>query len=235
MRKYAVLAAAATMALAGTMAHADFVTQTTRSAITTGVFAGDELVTLQVEQAAGTLQSGTLIEAIVSLSSTTPQPQFFIRTWSAAGNGWDTGDNATPGSNADFGNTGVLSQDASTPRTPAGVGSNVKFAGASNTLLATTPSETATTYTDKQSVAGFTVTDGIGGTTGGAATTFKTLAQAVVPVGQQVTFAGTLFAHDGTAPTTQFAISDPAVPEPASLAVIGFGAVGVLSRRRRTA
>ena len=235
MRKFALVAAAALMAAAGSAVKADFVFQTIRTPVTTGIFAGDEQVVLQIEQGSGTAATGNIISTVTSLSSIAAQPKFFIRTWNAAGGGWDTGDNVTPGSNADFGNQGTLSVDTTTPRTPAGVGSNVKLIGATNTVLATTPSETATTYTDGQAVSGFSVTDGIGGTTGAAVTTFKTIATAIVPVGQEVTFSGTASAAGGTAPDQAFVVQDPTVPEPASLAFAGIGGLGLLARRRRSA
>jgi len=241
MRKFALVAAAALMAAAGSAVKADFVFQTVRTTISGGIFNGDDQVVLQVKNGTGTAQTGNIISTLMTLSSTATSPQFFIRTWDKANGSWDTGDVTTPGSNADFGNEGYTGSDFSTVR-PGPVGSSIFFqlSGAlgttqtSSVLGATTPSETASTYTDGQAVSGFTANVGIGGTNGSNDAAFHTLAVAIVPSGQEVTFSGQVSSATGTSPNVQMSVSDPTVPEPASLAVFGLG-FGLLARRRRTA
>jgi len=237
MRKYALLAAAAGLAVSGSVAHADFVLNATRSTIASGPFAGKDQVILTLQQGPGTAQSGNLIAYTVTESSSAASPQFFIRTWDAADSIYNTGsDPATfpgPNTNADFGNQG-LNTDLGTPR--GNPGSFVRFGLDSQAsqfvLLQAIPAEDSKAFTDLQSVPTFTVSAGENGTTGISAATARTLASAVVPTGQPVTFTVTANSFVGGIAGVQ--VTNP-VPEPASLALVGIGAAGLLARRRRTA
>lgn len=234
MRKLALLAAAAGLAAVGSVARADFTLTHSRTPITSGMFAGDDLVTLTIQQTGtGTAQTGTVISFDLTESSVAASPKFFIRTWSIAGGGYDA--TVTNDTNADFVDQGETETDLATPR-PDRAGSSARVGDGTTafqnaTLLQATPTETATTYTDGQSVPTFDVKVGENGTTGYAVTTPRTLALAVIPSGQDVTFHGTVSAFGGTAADLAFSVTD--TPEPASLSLLGIGAAGLLMRRRR--
>jgi len=245
MRKYALLAAAAGLAVSGSLARADFVFTTTRTTDATGTFAGDDRVTLTVAQTGtGTAQTGALISFNLTESSTVSSPKFFIRTMNLTAANGNTGTppawaSAGPNPNADLLDQGE--QDDNGAARPGNPGSSIRLGAGSVTFLAsvtplsTVPLESGT-FTDGQSLSTFNVQAGEGGTAGLAVTTTRTLAIAVVPVGQSVTFSGIVSSHDGTAPDQTLNVTNSvAVPEPASLGLLGIGVAGLLARRRRQA
>jgi len=242
MRKFALFAAAAGLAVSGSLARADFVFTTTRTTDATGTFAGDDRVTLTVTQNGTGTALGALISFNITESSTASSPKFFIRTLNLTAANGNTGTppawaSAGPNTNADLLDQGE--QDDNGAARPGNAGSairlgagSVSFMG-SVTPLSTNPAQSGT-FTDGQSVSTFQVQAGEGGTTGLAVTTARTLAVAVVPTGQSVTFSGIVSSHDGTAPDQTLNMTN-AVPEPASLGLLGIGAAGLLARRRRQA
>jgi len=250
MRKFALLAAAAVAGLASaSVSRADFVYQTTvspepatvTSQGTPGVanpFFGDDIVLLQMKYVSGTVQSNYALSWSISESSSASSPQFFIRTWDAALGTWDQGDNVTPGTDADLANQGsadTLGDGAVNPR-----GSYIRIGGITGfNVVPAGSSDQSGTFTDLQSLPGFTMTEfsssqpaGHDGTL--VSTSFTTIGEAIVPHGQEVTFSGNVISDlptdlNGVA----FSVSANAVPEPASFALIGIGAAGLLARRRR--
>lgn len=222
MRKYAVLAAAAGLALTG-VAKADFIITSTR-APGTGQFVGDDVVTFNVQNDGLGGQVGTtkLLAADVTVSSKDPNPKFFIHTFDQDGSG--------------------INDDADLSAIGSTGGSFVRFGSAAGwTVVSTTPPlnspddsvtiKNTTPYSDGQSLPQFEVA-GASNLTGGGTSdaTPKALAVAVVPAGQQVHLSGSLGAENG--PKFDFTADNP-VPEPASLGLIGLGAVGLIRRRRR--
>jgi len=246
MRKYALLAAAAGLAVSGSLARADFVFTTTRTTDATGTFAGDDRVTLTVAQTGtGTAQTGTLISFNLTESSTASSPKFFIRTMNLSAINGTSGSppawaSAGPNTNADFADQGEQDDLGGTSR-PGNPGSALRLGAGTNTLvgsvsvLSTNPAESGT-FADTQSVPTFNVQAGEGGTNGiNPGIGGRTLGVAVVPAGQPVTFAGIVSSFGGTAKDLQINITNPAVPEPASFSLLGIGAAGLLARRRRQA
>jgi len=235
MRKFALLAAVASVAAFGSAAHADFIYKTvvTQSDVTVGSLTNVDVIQLQIEGVAGTVQSTNIAAASVTESSTASSPQFYIRTWNKSEGAYDDQGGGNP--NADFANQGALVFTTG----GAARGTNLSYANfgsASNFVFASsTPDESATTYTDFQSVPGFNVQWGNNGPAAVSTTAYKILAEAVVPTGQEVTFSGNVIS-DLPADTQGIAFSLSAntpTPEPTSFAVIGIGAAGLLTRRRR--
>lgn len=219
MKKYALVAAIAAMAVGAPLARADFqfnLAFTTIPTTSTSMFHGDDQWVLQVLND-GTNGTGTNLQAasvtLLSLNSNGTVNQsgvFYIRTWDATHGYYNS---ATPASNtaAAFQNEGTLDQ-SNNPR-PDRSGSYVRFAG--GWIGGSTPDETSQTYTDGQAVAwnssvpttspqasGMHGSFNVVGTTAGDAVgindaTFQTLAQAVVPHGQLTAFDVTLAGASG--------------------------------------
>jgi hypothetical protein len=227
MRKYAVLAAAAGLALTG-VAKADFIIDHTRVAITSGQFSGDDMVTFTVTNngLGNTVGTSKLLAVDVTMGSTDANPKFFIRTYDNDGSGIND--------DADLaGNAG----------TPLGsfvrAGTTAQFTIVSSNPPLNSPDDQVTTkanapYTDGQSLPGFEMVGAANLTGGGVnVATPKTFAVAVVPTGQQVHLSGLLGAESGDA--LPFTADAPGtnVPEPTSLGLLTLGLGGLMVRRRR--
>lgn len=243
MRKYALLAAAAGLALTGSIARADFQFQHSRNngtntPIASGMFAGDDVIELDVKND-GTNNTGTtLLAATVTLSenaATGKNGVFFIRTFDQDGSGnvddndvSNQGGTAAPnfGTYARFGNTSQWTLAGSMPDNASSDDPNGPHGKDQPNYPASGK------YTDSQSMAGpITVIGGANLTTGGLNdATMKPLAFAVVPHGQEVTFDVNVAGSVG--PSDTASIID-AIPEPATLGLLGLGTIGLLARRRR--
>lgn len=235
MRNYALPMALVVLALSGTAARADFQFQHTRRAITSGMFAGDDLFEVDVMNDGHGGSGTTLLSATVTFSSTDPNGVFFIRSYDADGTGMHNGGNpsADPTDN-DFDATGVGGE------TP--LGTYVRFGPPAQWTLAGSDPDFLSSddpgfqhyygpqgpglnyplsgkYTDGMAVKGpITVAGGANISGGGLPdTTFQPLAFAVVPANEPV----------------DFAVQATSSPEPASLGLVAIGAVAFLGRRRR--
>jgi len=226
MRKYAVLAAAAGLALTG-LAKADFIVTNTKSA-GTGIFAGDDVYTWKVQNDGTKLTAGTTKLLALDVTMSSPDGgKFFIRTFDSTG-----GNESTP-TDADLANQGGNSPAGSFVR----AGSATGF-----TIVATNPNyqgpdsgnavHNPTPYSDGQALDSFQVVGSPGLTTGGvSAVNPITFAQSVVPAGQKVHLAGLFGAETGD--PQPFTADNVAVPEPASLGLLSLGLGGLMVRRRR--
>ncbi len=163
--------------------------------------------------------------------------------FNTTGNTWATGDFTGEG-NTDIFDLNALLPNFNTTVTP---GSYVRFGtgaqATTNFSLLFTPAENSQVYADGQTVTGFEAQALLidPNTAGLADSVATSLAFAVVPTGQTVTFSGSAAGHFG--PTVPFSITDgsgsltssalAAVPEPASLGLISLSAL-VLCRSRRS-
>lgn len=239
MRTYSLLAATAGLALTVSVVRADFLFLTSRTAAT-GMFAGDDLVELQVKNDGNNGTGTTLLAATVTFSSIDPNGIFFVRTYDADGTGLHNG---SPGSDPADNDMDVSGLGGETP-----LGTYLRFGSSSQWTLAGSNPDFASSddgphplgpgepgypssgkYTDGQSLSGFTVIGGANLTSGGVSdTSFKPLAFAVVPRGQEVTFDVNVAGATGPAFTGRITY-----PEPATLGVLAVGAIGSMARRRR--
>ena len=243
MRKYALLAAAAVMAVSGSVAQADFVFTHNRTTLTSGMFSGDDVVELDVQNDGKNNTGTTLLAATVtfeSLDTKTGQTlpgQFFIRTFDNDGSGMND--------DADVSN--------STPNAAPNFGTYARFGTVANWILAgSTPDYSSKTdpggphppqpesnypasgaYTDGQMLSGPIQVIGAANATAGGVTdtTAKPLAFAVVPHNQPVRFDVNVAGFTGS-PYVGPPIDDPPFPEPASIGLVGFGLLGLMRRRR---
>jgi hypothetical protein len=236
MRDYALAIALVALALSGTAARADFQFRSERSAITFGMFTGDDLFELDVMNDGHGGSGTTLLSATVTLSSTDPNGVFFIRTYDADGTGMHNG--GSPSSDPtdnDFDASGLGGESP--------LGTYVRFGPPSQWTIAGSDPEFLSSddpgfqnegpgpggpginyppsgkYTDGMALKGpITV---IGGTNirdvGLPDTTFQPLAFAVVPHNEPV----------------EFSVQATGSPEPASLGLVAIGAAALLARRRR--
>ena len=235
MRKYTTIAAAAALALSGAVARADFVYNTSRTSITSGMFAGDDVEELDIMND-GTHGTGTnLIAPTVTMQALLngqPDPNgvFFIRTYNDDGTGIHNGGSpSTDPTDNDFDASGVGGESP--------LGTYVRFGPPSQWTLAGSDPEFLSSddpgfsqyygpqgpglnyplsgkYTDGMAVKGsISITVGANLTGGGLPdTTMQPLAFAVVPHGQPV----------------QFTVNPIPSPEPAGVLIAVVGITGLL-------
>ena len=225
MRKYAVLAAAAGMALAG-VAKADFVMSFTRTA-GTGAQAGNDVIKLYALNDGTGSTAGT--HKVLAIDGTltgegasgTPAAVLVYRSV-------DNGDGT---SSADFDGLQAVTPHASFVKpTP--------LPASQWNVVSTVPNETGPNaqFPDNGKIDHFEVV-GVSNISGGGVLADSTVnggkglqvAQALVPTGDNALFAGTLGAESG--PPVPFTINT--VPEPMSLSLLGLGLGALVARRRR--
>lgn len=251
MRKLGVLAAAAGLAVSGSVVKADFVLSSTRQTgaitVASGPTAGTyDLVNFFITNT-GTNGTGTTLNS-VDIALYSPSGMLI-----GVGNGAKGG---LPATSADVfatnsANVNSWIADNTSPFTlTSTAGGSVLLAG-SNPANTASVGPSSQTFTNNELVAG--IAGAIFSTTGTQANTSPIqIAEAVVPTGALVeilnpvtsgrvfepnsgTFSplsGNFQANNDTTANGPYV---NAVPEPGSLALVGIGAVGLLARRRRTA
>lgn len=253
------LAAGIVIVLCAPLGRADFLFQTTRNAITTGMFTGDDSVELKVMNDGQNGTGTTLLAATVTFESydfakhKLAPGQFFIRAYDF---GMDThfggdpssdprdndmdisgfGGEFPPGTYARFGSTTQWTLAGSSPMIWSSDDPQFTPPGPGEMLPPNYPS--SGNYTDGQAVAGpITVIGGANLTSGGVNDTiFRTLALAVVPHNEEVVFDLSVAGSQGpayTGPPIADPIPIPSVPEPTSLGLLGLSALMQMTRRRR--
>jgi len=239
MRKHTTIAAAAALALSGAVARGDFLYQTKRMQITSGMFAGDDVEELDIMNDASHGTGTALLGATVTMEATLngqPDPNgvFYIRTYDADGTGMHVGGNPSsdPADN-DFDVSGVGGESP--------LGTYVRFGPPNQWTLAGSDPEFLSSddpgfsqydgpqgpglsyplsgkYTDGMALKGpITVNAGANLAGGGLPdTTMQPLAFAVVPHGESI----------------QFSVIPIPSPEPAGLLAAVVGITALLVRRR---
>ena len=220
MRKYAVLAAAAGLALTG-VAKADFIVTSTRTADT--VDAGNDVVEFFAKND-GTNGTGTKVIASDITLADTSGGKLLIKFVSASTSA--KADLSATKANVDA--NGNIIPDRSFVNILANDGNDDPTA---YSVVSTVPDNTHANYAGgvtQFEVVGANLGGGINATTtnGGAG---ALVGVAVVPTGDPVKLSGTLGGELG-APVAVSAVNG--VPEPASLGLLGLGALGLIRRRR---
>lgn len=250
MKLRVLLAAVLGLTLSSVWARADFVFLHNRTTITSGMFAGDDVVELDVKND-GTHGTGTtLLAATVVLESFDPTGktfpgQFFIRAYDSDGTGRHNG--GDPSSNPTDNDMDVSGIGGESPLgtyvrfgnpTQWTFGSHPTFVSSDDANYVGNPKDAtypaSGKYSDGQALAGPLQIIGAANLTGGGITDTSAmpLAFAVVPRFQPVRFDVNIAGSVGPSYTGP-AIDDP-FPEPASLGLLSVAGITVAVRRPGT-